>query len=82
MPINSSAEFGGVDSSQNLDTPVALGASTAGTYAQQTAWKTREMGRGRPLPYSKRSAGSTYRWDDDNSPTVPQSDKGVGKSER
>lgn len=79
MPINSSSEFGSVDSSQNLDTPVSLGASTSGTYAQQTAWKTREMGRGRPLPYSKRSAGSTYRWDDDNSPTVPQADKGAGK---
>lgn len=79
MPINSSAEFGSVDSS-NIDTPVSLGASTAGTYAQKTAWKTREMGRGRPLPYSKRSAGSTYRWDDDNSPTVPKSDKGVGKN--
>lgn len=79
MPINSSSEFGSVNSSQNLDTPVSLGASTAGTYAQSTAWKTREMGRGRPLPYSKRSAGSTYRWDDDNSPTVPQADKGVGK---
>lgn len=80
MPINSSSEFGSVDSSKFLDTPVSLGASTVGTAAQQTAWKTREMGRGgRPLPYSKRSAGSTYRWDDDSSPTVPQADKGVGK---
>lgn len=79
MPINSSSEFGSVDSSQNLDTPVSLGASTAGTYAQQTAWRTREMGRGRPLPYSKRSAGSTYRFDDDSSSTIPQSETGPGK---
>lgn len=79
MPINSSSEFGGVDSSQYLDTPVSLGSSTAGTYAAQTAWKTRDMGRGRPMPYSKRSAGSIYKFDDDGSPSVPQADKGTGK---
>jgi len=79
VPINSSSEFGGVDSSQYLDTPVSLGSSTAGTYAAQTAWKTREMGRGRPMPYSKRSAGSIYKFDDDGSPSVPQAEKGPGK---
>lgn len=78
MP-NSSSQFGGVDSSQYLDTPVSLGSSTTGTYAAQTAWKTREMGRGRPMPYSKRSAGSVYKFDDDGSPSVPQADKGPGK---
>lgn len=79
MP-NSASQFGNVDSSQSFDTPVSLGSSTAGTYAQSTAWRTREMGKGRPLPYSKRSSGSTFKWDDDNSPTIPQSDKGMGKS--
>ena len=63
----------------DVDSPVSYGSSTRGTYEQRTAWRTRDMGGGRPLPYSKRSAGSTYRFDDDSSPSMPRSDKGVGR---
>ena len=79
MP-NSSEQFGGVTPvTPSVDSPVSLGSSTRDTYSQQTAWKTRDMGKGRPLPYSKRSAGSVYKFDDDASPSLPRSDKGVGR---
>lgn len=81
MP-NSSQQFGSVSPvTPDVDSPVSLGSATRDTYSQQTAWKTREMGRGRPLPYSKRSAGSVYKFDDDSSPNLPRSDRGVGRNE-
>lgn len=66
--------------SPTVESPVSLGAATRGTYEQRTAWRTKDMSGGRPLPYSKKSAGSVYRFDDDSSPSMPRSDKGVGKN--
>ena len=78
MP-RSAVEFGDDEQrpSASYPPPMSLGASTRGTYEQRTAWATRDMGQGRPLPYSRRSAGSTYRFDDDSSaaPSIPRSDK-------
>jgi hypothetical protein len=56
-----------------VESPVSYGSATRGTYEQRTAWRTRDMGRGAPLPYSKRSAGSVYRFDDDSSSAIPDS---------
>lgn len=77
MP-RSAVEFGDDDNKPtSYPSPMSLGASTRGTYEQRTAWATREMGRGAPLPYSRRSAGSVYRFDDDSSsaPSIPRADK-------
>lgn len=77
MP-RSAVEFDDDDNRpKSYPAPMSLGSSTRGTYEQRTAWSTREMGRGAPLPYSRRSAGSTYRFDDDSSsaPSIPRSDK-------
>jgi hypothetical protein len=65
-----------------VDEPVSYGSATRGTYESRTAWKTRDMSQGRPLPYSKRSSGSVYKFDDDSNPSMPRSDKGVGKNEQ
>lgn len=63
-----------------IDEPVSYGSATRGTYESRTSWRTRDMSRGGPLPYSKRSAGSTYNFDNDAStPNLPRSDKGVGR---
>jgi len=75
----SAVEFGDDDERRpaSYAAPMSLGASTRGTYEQRTAWQTREMGRGAPLPYSRRSAGSVYSFDDGSSsaPSIPRSDK-------
>lgn len=73
------AQFGDDDDSTarpvtpDVESPISYGPSTMGTYEQRTAWRTRDMGGGRPLPYSKRSAGSTYRFEDDSGSTIPDS---------
>jgi hypothetical protein len=77
MP-RSAVEFGDDDyKPQSYAAPRALGASTRGTYEQRTAWYTKDMSGGAPLPYSKKSAGSVYRFDDDggSAPTIKTSDK-------
>jgi len=88
MP-RSVAQFGDDDSGSNayqspkldVDSPVSYGSATRGTYETRTAWKTRDMSTRGPLPYSKRSAGSVYKFDDDSSPNLPRSDKGVGRND-
>jgi len=80
------SQFGDDDSitkpvTPDIEPPTSYGSATRGTYEQRTAWRTRDMGQGRPLPYSKRSAGSVYRFDDDSTPNLPRSDKGVGRGE-
>ena len=75
MPLSSS-QFGGGET----DTPMALGSSTTGTFAQRTAWRN-PRGTASPAPYSKRTAGTTYKWDDDSGPSLPKSDKGAGRNE-
>ena len=89
MPVQprSYSQFGDDDSSivkpvtPNVESPVSYGAATRGTYEQRTAWRTRDMSQGRPLPYSRRSAGSVYSFDDNTSPNLPRSDKGVGRND-
>jgi hypothetical protein len=75
MPLSSS-QFGGDDTS----TPMSLGSSTTGSFAQQTAWRTPRKG-GTPLAYSKKTAGTTFKWDDDSSSNpLPKSDRGAGRN--
>ena len=79
------SQFGDDDSvvkpvTPDIESPVSYGAATRGTYEQRTSWRTRDMSRGAPLPYSKRSAGSVYKFDDDGGPSLPRSDRGVGRN--
>lgn len=75
MP-NSASQFG------DVQTPMALGSSTTGTFAQNTAWRTSRGAGSPPSPYSKRTMGTTMKWDDDNSgPSIPKADKGVGRND-
>jgi hypothetical protein len=62
----------------DVEPPMALGSSTAGSFQQRTAWRTPRGGQ-TPLSYSKRTAGTTFKFDDDSSPNLPRSDKGVGR---
>ena len=66
-------------SDSDIDTPMSLSPSTAGTFQRQTAWRTPRSNTGLPVPYSKKTAGTTYKWDDDTMPTMPASDRGVGR---
>lgn len=78
MPLSSS-QFG--DKGPDFPTPpLALGSSTTGSFQQQTAWRT-PRGGGTPLSYSKRTAGTTFKWDDDTGPELPRSDKGAGRND-
>lgn len=77
------SQFGdddGVAAPQPLDVepPMSLGSSTAGSFQQRTAWRTPRGGQA-PLSYSKRTAGTTFKFDDDASPSLPRADKGVGR---
>jgi hypothetical protein len=81
MPLSSS-QFGDEDSSNptpEIETPLALGKNTAGSAANATAWRNKSLGRGRPMAYSKRTAGSTYNFDDSagGSSPIPKSDSGA-----
>jgi len=77
MPLSSS-QFGGGDT-PSPSIPMALSASTTGSIAQQTAWRTPRRDSA-PLSYSKRNAGTTYKWDDDKLPQMPGSDRGAGSN--
>ena len=59
--------------------PLSLSASTTGSAAQATAWKNRSLGGDRPLSLSKKTAGTTFNWDDTSSvsPVVPASRGGT-----
>jgi hypothetical protein len=81
MPLSSS-QFGDEDSSNptpEIETPLALGKNTAGSAANATAWRNKSLGRGRPMAYSKRTAGTTYNFDenDGGSSPIPKSDSGA-----
>jgi hypothetical protein len=78
MPL-SSTQFGGEDSQPEIETPLALGKNTAGSAANATAWRNKNLGRGRPMAYSSKTAGSTYNFDDSSSSTspIPKSDSGA-----
>jgi hypothetical protein len=74
----SSSQFG--DTAPDVDIPLSLSSSTLGSAAGATAWRNRGLAGGRPMAYSKRTAGTTYKFDDDNSPAIPKSDKGMGRN--
>lgn len=78
MPISSS-QFGGVDSvTPDITPPLSLGASTFGSTAQATSWVNRTLGGGKPMSLSKKTMGTTFNFDDNNSmPAIPSSDKGM-----
>jgi hypothetical protein len=78
MPLSSSQFGGGDTDTPSVDIPMSLGASTTGSVAQETAWRTPRRSK-LPLAYTKKSAGTTFFWDDDKMPQMPSSDKGVGK---
>ena len=76
MPISSS-QFGTEQSSTS--TPLSLSSSTSGSAQQATAWSTKSLGGGRPLSWSKKTGGTTFKWDDATGPSLPSSDKGAGR---
>lgn len=75
----SSSQFG--DKAPEVDLPLSLSSSTMGSAAGATAWRTRGLAGGRPMALSKRTLGTTYKFDDDASATIPKSDKGAGRNE-
>ena len=75
----SSSQFG--DTTPNVDIPLSLSNSTTGSAAGATAWRNRGLAGGRPMAYSKRTAGTTYKFDDDSTTSLPKSDKGMGRNE-
>jgi len=84
MP-RSYAQFGDSDSdssspSLEVESPMSLGSSTTGSFQQRTSWRTPRGPRQMPLSYSKRTAGTTFKFDDDSAPSLPSADKGVGRN--
>jgi hypothetical protein len=79
----SSSQFGtnyeSMANTPRVDAPLSLSSSTTGSAAGATAWRTKGLGGGRPMSLSKRTAGTTYRFDDDTKTSLPSSDKGVGR---
>ena len=66
----------------NVPLPLSLSSSTFGSTAQATSWVNRSLGDGRPMALSKKTLGTTYRFDDDSSSTsIPKADKGMGRNE-
>jgi len=80
----SSSQFTGqsVQYSDSTPPPLSLSATTTGSAAQATAWRNSSLaGSNRPLSLSKKTMGTTYKFDDTSSaPTPPASDKGVGRN--
>lgn len=80
MPL-SSTQFGDEDSSNptpQIETPLALGKNTAGSAANATAWRNKSLGGGRPMALSKKTAGTTFNFDDSAAaPAAPKSDTGA-----
>jgi hypothetical protein len=62
--------------------PLSLSKATTGSAAQSTAWRNSSLGKGGPLALSSKTRGTTFNWDDtSSSPSIPQSDKGAGRSQ-
>ena len=61
--------------------PMSYSSSTSSSAAQATAWSTRSIGGGKPLAWSKKTGGTTFKFDDDSGPSLPKSDKGAGRNE-
>jgi hypothetical protein len=75
----SSSQFG--DKAPEVELPLSLSSSTTGSAAGATAWRTRGLAGGRPMSLSKRTLGTTYKFDDDAASNLPKSDKGAGRNE-
>lgn len=75
----SSSQFG--EAMPSIDIPLSLSTSTMGSAASATAWRTRGLTGNRPIALSKRTMGTTYRFDDDSTAALPKSDKGAGRNE-
>ena len=76
----SSSKFGAEQNSVGTPAPLSLSASTTGSAAQATVWRNKSLGEGRPLAYSRKTAGSTFNWDDSKETSLPASDKGAGRN--
>jgi len=76
----SSSQFGAEQNSSGTPAPLSLSASTTGSAAQATVWRNKSLGEGKPLAYSRKTAGSTFNWDDSKEATFPASDKGAGRN--
>jgi len=84
MALSSSQFDGAYEQMANkprVDAPLSLSTNTTGSAANATAWKNQNLGGGRPMSYSRRTAGTTYKFDDDTKTTLPSSDKGMGRNE-
>jgi hypothetical protein len=82
MALSSSQFDGSYEAMANkprVDAPLSLSATTTGSAAGATAWRNQGLGGGRPMSYSRRTAGTTYKFDDDTKTTLPSSDKGMGR---
>ena len=68
--------------SDSTPPPLSLSATTTGSAAQATAWRNSSLGgNNRPLSLSKKTMGTTYKFDDSSSsPSLPASDKGAGRN--
>ena len=60
-------------------TPLSFSSATSGSAQQATAWSTKNLGGGRPLAWSRKTGGTTFKWDDATGPSLPSSDKGAGR---
>ena len=82
MALSSSQFDGAYEQMANkprVDAPLSLSSNTMGSAAGATAWKNQNLGAGRPMSYSRRTAGTTYKFDDDTKTSLPSSDKGMGR---
>jgi hypothetical protein len=65
----------------DITAPLSLSKATTGSAAQATAWRSNSLGRSGPQAYSSKTRGTTFNWDDTAaSPSLPQSDKGMGRN--
>ena len=78
----SSAQQSSLDASKDVpDAPMSYSSNTSSSAAQATAWRTRSLGGGKPLAWSRKTGGTTFNWDDSSQTNLPSSDKGAGRSQ-
>lgn len=79
MPLSSSlfgdSPYENYGKQASIKTPLSLSASTTGSIAQRTSWRSND-GDG-PTAYSAKTRGTTLNWDDATPTTPPTSDKGA-----
>lgn len=84
MSSLSAAQFDAGDTGQQvhraprINAPLSLSASTTGSTAQRTAWRSNDPEAGTPASYSAKTSGTTLNWDaGQKDTTLPKSDKGA-----